>query len=365
MTRHAFASVRKCARCLLGAPLLVGSVVTIPTVPAEVLALVVVAHAGGKANGPENTLPTISNSLDMGADWVEVDVRLTFDGVAMLMHDATVDRTTDGTGLLNSMTEAEAKTLDAGSYFAPEFTGTEVPTFEEALAVSLGRGVMLVDMKDSFIGSQVADAIANLGANASDIVLWVTTCAEIVEAQTFLPGAPIFFQTTVGTEELIQQSADLGVDGISILDQALTASGVAFGHSLGLEVHVWGANSRSQIAEALFYGVDGVHHLDPAFALDFVAEDDCSDTADNDQDGFSDFPDDPGCASPTDGSEWSTLACDDGIDNDADGLVDFPADPGCSDPLGQSEVPEPAAWLLEAVAVAAIWSLRSRRCASV
>jgi len=330
---------------LLRPYLLAACVLMIHLISCEALAQVVVAHAGGKTHGPENTLPTISTSFDLGADWVEVDVRLTLDAVAMLMHDADVDRTTDGTGLLGSMTMSEVKMLDAGSYFGPEFSGTEVPTFQEALAAALGRGPILVDMKDSFVGAQVADALTSLGAGASDIVLWVTGQGEIAEAQAFLPGSRIFFQTQNGSEAHVQFVADQGVDGISILYQALTPSAVALGHALGLEVYVWGANSRARMAEVLFYGADGIHHADPGFVLDFLSEDDCNDDADNDQDGFSDFPDDPGCTSLTDNSEKSSLVCDDGVDNDGDGLVDFPYDPDCASLLDPFEAPIPVPFL--------------------
>lgn len=305
--------------------------------PSQGFAVVVVAHAGGKAHAPENTLPAISASFDAASDWVEVDVRLTADAVAMLMHDMTVDRTTDGSGLLLNMTFAEVKILDAGSYFAPEFAGTEVPTFQEALAVALGRGPLLIDMKDSFVGVQLAQALSVLGATSNDVAVWATSVSEITEAQTFVPGAPIFFQTTNGTPQLLEQMAALEIQGVSILDASLDASLVDLGHSLGLDIYVWGANGTSQMARALFYGVDGIHHTDPAFVLDFISTDDCSDGGDNDQDGFADFPDDPGCSFPADTSEKSAVPCDDGIDNDGDGLVDFPYDPGCTSLLDGSE----------------------------
>ncbi|MCH7892481.1 MAG: hypothetical protein IH921_13350, partial [Gemmatimonadetes bacterium] len=100
----------------------------------------VVAHAGGQFHGPENTIPTIQQSIALGSDWIELDVRLTADLEAVLMHDPTVDRTTDGTGLLSSLTLAQVSTLDAGSWFAPEFAGTPVPTLVRALDEIDGEG---------------------------------------------------------------------------------------------------------------------------------------------------------------------------------------------------------------------------------
>ena len=325
-------------RCLLRRSILAVTILVVTLSAFEADSQVVVALGGGAALGPENSLPAISLSFNAGATWVEVDVRLTLDSVAMLMHDPTVDRTTDGVGAIGLLSMAEVKMLDAGANWGPAFAGTEVPTFEEALAAALGRGPLLIDMKDGVIGSQLAAGLTNVGATPSDIVLRTNSTAEVIEAQTFLPGSRIFFQMTSGSETLIQSLASLGVDGVSIFYPALTPSLVALGHSLGLDVHVWSANDPATIAEALFYGVDGIHHPDPFFVQGFLAEDDCSDNVDNDQDGFLDFPDDPGCDSPTDTSERSTAICDDGIDNDTDGFVDFPYDPGCASVVDTSEL---------------------------
>ncbi len=72
-----------------------------------------VAHAAGKGLYPENTIPAIDSSFDIGSDWVEIDIRRTSDGVPVLMHDATVDRTTDGTGLISALSIVQVQALDA------------------------------------------------------------------------------------------------------------------------------------------------------------------------------------------------------------------------------------------------------------
>ena len=88
----------------------------------------IASHRGGGATAPENTLPAISAALAAGFDYVEVDVALTADRQPVLMHDATVDRTTDGHGRLSSLTLAQVQSLDAGSWFDAEYAGTRVPT---------------------------------------------------------------------------------------------------------------------------------------------------------------------------------------------------------------------------------------------
>ena len=91
------------------------------------------AHRGASAQAPENTLEAFSLAISMGADGLELDVHLSSDGELMVIHDAKVDRTTNGTGLIREKTLAEIKALDAGSWKGEQFAGEKVPTFEELL----------------------------------------------------------------------------------------------------------------------------------------------------------------------------------------------------------------------------------------
>src|SRR5690606_13210802 len=93
----------------------------------------VTAHRGESATTPENTMPAFRAAVAHGADLVETDVQLTADSIPVLMHDSTVDRTTDGSGLVGELSFAEVRELDAGSWYAPEFSGTRVPMFDELL----------------------------------------------------------------------------------------------------------------------------------------------------------------------------------------------------------------------------------------
>ena len=106
---------------------------------------IVVAHRGNSIRAPENTLASMREAFELGADAVELDLRLTQDGVPVLLHDATVDRTTNGTGPVSAMTLAEGKELDAGSWKDQRYAGEPVPTLTEALEFGRGRGLLLID----------------------------------------------------------------------------------------------------------------------------------------------------------------------------------------------------------------------------
>ncbi len=107
----------------------------------------VVAHRGNVNEAPENTLAAFEKAIAHGADLIEIDVRETKDGHLVILHDATVDRTTNGKGPIADMTLAEARALDAGSWFDPEFKGQRILTFEEALLALKDRATPDLDFK--------------------------------------------------------------------------------------------------------------------------------------------------------------------------------------------------------------------------
>ena len=93
------------------------------------------AHRGDQACAPENTLAAFRSAVEKSAPMIEFDVQATHDGRLVIMHDPTVDRTTNGKGKVSELSFAEIRALDAGSWFKPRFKGEQVPTLEEALEV--------------------------------------------------------------------------------------------------------------------------------------------------------------------------------------------------------------------------------------
>ncbi len=93
----------------------------------------IIGHRGACGYAPENTLESVKTAADMGCTWVELDVKLTKDDVAIIFHDDELDRTTNGSGLVMNATYEEIKQLEAGSWFADSFAGIKIPTLEETL----------------------------------------------------------------------------------------------------------------------------------------------------------------------------------------------------------------------------------------
>jgi glycerophosphoryl diester phosphodiesterase len=111
--------------------------------------IMAVAHRGAAKWAPENTLAAVKKAIELGYPYIELDVRYTRDRIPVIMHDRTVDRTTNGSGLLHKLTLDEARQLDAGSWFGAEFANERVPTLEEVLAMARGRICILWDAKEA------------------------------------------------------------------------------------------------------------------------------------------------------------------------------------------------------------------------
>jgi glycerophosphoryl diester phosphodiesterase len=108
-------------------------------------------HRGACAYAPENTLAAFNLAFELGADGIELDVTLTKDGVPVVIHDDTVDRTTDGRGKVSGMTVREIQRLDAGKWFDSKYRGEKIPTLEEALAyVPVGK-IVNVELKTNVL----------------------------------------------------------------------------------------------------------------------------------------------------------------------------------------------------------------------
>ncbi len=132
----------------IAAPLLLAGCATTFHAGAPKGAVDVIAHRGASAYAPENTLASFRKAIELQADWFELDVRLTKDKQLIVMHNADVDKTTNGHGNIADLTLVELKTLDAGSWFDPKFAGEPLATLGEALDLAKDRVGVYVEVKN-------------------------------------------------------------------------------------------------------------------------------------------------------------------------------------------------------------------------
>jgi glycerophosphoryl diester phosphodiesterase len=216
--------------------ILLGAVVAASDVSSA--ATMLMYHRGGETLGPENTIAGIELAFDIGGEAVEIDVGDTSDGISVLMHDETVDRTTDGTGPLADLTLVEVMQLDAGSYFAPEFAGEPVPTLTEALvALQALGGTALIDRKLSD-RANIADAVALAGFPADELFAFEQQRTMIGTWTQLMPGIQVIFTERLEAQDFDQALFDeliaRGASGVSLrTDSTFTQEFVDRLHSEG------------------------------------------------------------------------------------------------------------------------------------
>jgi glycerophosphoryl diester phosphodiesterase len=121
----------------------------------------VIAHRGFSGAAPENTLAAVRAAIELGADMVEIDVTLSSDGHVVVIHDETLDRTTDGSGAVSRYSLAELKQLDAGSWFGAEYAGERIPTLEEVFTEVDDRILLNVEIKSEAVVRGVVGEVAS------------------------------------------------------------------------------------------------------------------------------------------------------------------------------------------------------------
>ncbi|WP_245619517.1 glycerophosphodiester phosphodiesterase [Microbacterium trichothecenolyticum] len=228
----------------------------------------IASHRGGAATAPENTLPAITAALAAGFDYVEVDVALTADRQPVLMHDKTVDRTTDGHGRLATLTLADVKALDAGAWFDRSYAGTPVPTFVEFLdALVAADGRAIVELKGEWDATAVDTAVAEVAARGLErrIVFAsfdARTLALAAAGSDVLSRLLILKQVP---SDVVSAVAEAGARGVVVNRKAVLARpGIVDElHAAGARVVVYTLNDDSQWNEVTALGVDGIVTDDP------------------------------------------------------------------------------------------------------
>jgi glycerophosphoryl diester phosphodiesterase len=216
----------------------------------------VIAHRGASGYAPENTRAAFERAIAMGADAIETDVRLSAGGQLVLMHDATVTRTTDGRGPVADHTLAELRSLDAGSWFSEAFAGERVPTLAELIADIVPRIPTVLEIKDQAATVPTIAAIRAAGiGNRVEVTsfLW----PAVVEAKRLAPELTIGFLTPEFDEDIIRRCDRRDFAQVCPHVDSLTTELVATAHGAGLVVRAYGISRREQIDRLFATGADG------------------------------------------------------------------------------------------------------------
>ena len=233
-------------------------------------------HRGAAGQAPENTLPSFALATALGADILEFDLHPTRDGFVVVIHDDTVDRTTNGTGLVREHTLTQLERLDAGYHFSRDGhdfpfrgQGVRIPTFETVLQhfplatcnveikendpALIDEVIALIRRFDAshrvLVAAEKGDILRRVrhhapdlatGFSAEDVLEFLNRLQSQQWSNYTPPGIALQVPLTVGNVELVRPDV------------------IAAAHDLGLEVHVWTLNDPAEMERVLRLGVDGI-----------------------------------------------------------------------------------------------------------
>ena len=249
----------------------------------------VIAHQGGNQIGPDETLPTYQQAVDLGVDILEGDLHITSDGVLVLMHDESVDRTTNGSGLIEEMTLAELKTLDAAYRWTPDDgatypyrgQGISVPTLAELFDAFPGFPVNLeIKKTERSIAQPLCDLLREY--DMQEKVLIASFHDErMAEFREVCPEVATSGSRGEVTEFVILNYAFLGgiySPATNALQVPERDSGILIvrpgfisgANSRNIQVHVWTPNTREELQHFIDLGVDGIITDRPDLLLELL-----------------------------------------------------------------------------------------------
>lgn len=219
----------------------------------------VIAHRGASGIAPENTLAAVQKALDAGADMVEIDVHLSKDNKVIVMHDASVIRTTNGTGDIDQMTLEEIKTLDAGSWFSADYTGERAPILEEVLALTIGKTILLIEIKKGRNGryeglEQAVIDIVDAQQARKKVIIQSFEYETVQQVQQIAPDIEV--------HQLVSVAGGLdkyeGIAAINPYYRTLTRRFIREAHAKGLKVFPYTVNSEKEMKKCIRSRVDGI-----------------------------------------------------------------------------------------------------------
>ncbi len=240
-----------------------------PTLP-----VLTVAHRGDSQNAPENTLAAFALAVEHGAELVEFDVHETADGDVVVLHDETVDRTTDGRGEVHRLPTAAVRELSAGAWFGARWKDERVPLLDEALDLCrAGRVAPMVEIKVKWrrrlpIGRKVGEALRRHGLSDKAVVI-VRGFDRVPEVKAAAPETPVVTLTFTKRQARTAMRSE-GVSGVDCYWKSLSSGLVAELRQGGFFMTPWTVNRARDIERLILIGSESVVTDAPVLSRDRI-----------------------------------------------------------------------------------------------
>jgi glycerophosphoryl diester phosphodiesterase len=237
--------------------------------------VVTVGHRGINKFAPENTRISYVQAVEAGTPICEMDLALSKDNVLMLMHDKTVDRTTNGKGPIAQLTSQQLAALDAGSWKNAKYAGEPVPTLAAVGDVCRGKAIMMLDLKAEGLGAAIAQWLDQSKFPRDQVIMAPWTDEEGAAVRKHVPDvAMIRLTSKVPTDRFDKAYFDrmksIGFSAFSVNWQYLSQAFVDAAHKNGMGIYVWTVNDNPDVAGSVLLGVDGIITDDAAATMKTV-----------------------------------------------------------------------------------------------
>lgn len=230
-----------------------------------------IAHRGASSYAPENTFAAFDLAIEMGARHLELDVHFSSDGHLVVIHDDTVDRTTDGSGPVTSRSLAALTALDAGAWFDPRFKGERIPTLGAVLERYWGAHLH-VELKGHSAGlaQRAVDMIRSSGI-ATNVTITSFQKAKLEETRAYAPELPTGWLVGEVSGAVVAQARAMGLTQLCPRAGAVTPELVSRLHAEGLVVRAWGVATEDLMRQVVTAGADGMTVNFPDKLLAYLA----------------------------------------------------------------------------------------------
>ena len=218
----------------------------------------IIGHRGAAAYAPENTFISFDLAEKLGCDAIETDIRETKDGNLVLLHDETVDRTTNGKGKINELTLNEVKALDAGSWFSTEFSGKKIPTLKEFLTSYGNKIKITLEIKDSNIEEKVVSVIEEQEVKKENIIITSFSLDYLLNIKELSDEFTFGYLVEDLSSKYIQKCVKNDFEHICPPASKISEKEILNAQSNDLFVRAFGVNNEKLMKKVVDIGVDGM-----------------------------------------------------------------------------------------------------------
>ena len=223
--------------------------------------MIVTAHRGASQAAPENTIAAFNRALDAGVNAIETDIRLSRDGVPVLVHDENLLRVANSASRIEELTAAELAEVDVGTWMAPEFAGQGIPTLAWLAERCRHHTRLVLDLKVDGAAAAIAEVLDSSGFPVNQAWLCAWSEDQAADIRKNLPGARLIFiedPLEHSDTEWMRVLALRGYYGLSLHHKSIDATTMADAHTNGLAVFAWTVNDPADMQRLRGIGVDGI-----------------------------------------------------------------------------------------------------------